>query len=301
MVRQISKVFWYYEGPTWLVGITIYTGWFALMLNHALLPLPVVAVIGSFLVAWHSSLVHESVHNLNTAPKWLKKLLVLPPISVWYPYQYYARCHSIHHKDNNLTDPAHDPESFYFAQWKWDTLPAVTKSLMIFNQTFIGRMIAGPFISIYYLLNDHRRRILAGDKQVIKGALTHAALLAGLFWFVSVIAGMDVWVYLLCIALPGLSVGLIRSFYEHGAALDPAHRTAIVESGPFFNLLFLCNNIHVVHHLDPSMRWYDIPKYYREHRDELIEHNGGFVFKGYADVIRKTLFKPAYLPVHPGT
>ena len=299
MTRSISQAFWHYEGPTWLVGIVIYAGWFAVILNHAALPLPVVTVLGSLLVAWHSSLVHESVHNLNTVPKWLKMLLVLPPISVWYPYYYYARCHSIHHRDNNLTDPELDPESFYFSKQRWQDMTPALKALMIVNQTFIGRMTVGPLIALYYLLADHIQGVFAGNRRIIRGLVIHLVLLAGLFWFISAVAGMSIPVYLLAIALPGLSIGLIRSFCEHGAASDPAHRTAIVESGTFFNLLFLYNNLHVVHHLDPSMRWYDIPEYYRTHRDELLKSNGGFMFHGYSEVIRKTLFKPAFVPVHP--
>jgi fatty acid desaturase len=271
------------------------------MLNHQALPLAVVVVVGSLLAAWHSSLVHESVHNLNTAPKWLKMLLVLPPIGVWYPYHFYARSHSIHHRDDNLTDPAKDPESFYFAKPKWESLHPAIKTLMVFNQTFLGRLVVGPFISVYYLVNQHRMKVLAGDKRTIRGLISHGVLLAGFFWFVVSVAGMSAWFYIFCIALPGLAVGLIRSFCEHGAALDPAHRTAIVESGLFFNILFLYNNLHVVHHLDPSMRWYDIPKFYREHREELLEGNGGLYFPSYFDVIRRTLIKPAYIPVHPGT
>jgi fatty acid desaturase len=63
--------------------------------------------------------------------------------------------------------------------------------------------------------------------------------------------------------------------------------------------LFLYNNLHVVHHRMPAMPWYDIPRYYRENRDELLEGNGQFVFRGYWVLVRKYLLSPVFNPVHP--
>ena len=300
-MAKISAIFWHYEGPTWLVGIAIYVGWFALILNHAVLPWPVIVVAGSILVAWHSSLVHESVHNINTAPRWMKMILVLPPVSVWYPYTYYARAHTIHHRENHLTDPERDPESFYFTETRWQRMSPLLRSVFMFNQTFAGRMTVGPLIAIVHLVSDLGKKLAQGDQRTIRGLILHGVSLAVLFWFVVGVAGMNWWMYIACIAYPGLALSLVRSFCEHGAARDPDHRTAIVESGMFFNLLFLYNNLHVVHHLDPKMRWYDIPRYYREHREELLQRNGGFFFGGYGEMIRKTLFKPAFSPIYPGT
>ncbi len=300
-MAKITEAFWRYEGPTLLVGIAIYTGWIALILNYTVLSWPVLVILGSILTAWHSSLIHESVHNLNTVPKWLKMALVLPPLSVWYPYTYYARAHTIHHRDNNLTDPEHDPESFYFTRSQWDRMSLPLKSIFMFNQTFVGRISVGPVIAIVQLIYDIARKVIHGDRKAIRGLMLHGASLVMLFWFLEQVAGMNWWMYVACVAYPGLALSLVRSFCEHGAATDPAHRTAIIESGIFFNLLFLYNNLHVVHHLDPKMKWYDIPRYYHAHRDELLEHNGGYFFASYREMIRQTLFTPAFLPVHPNT
>lgn len=295
----MSDAFWRYEGPTWLVGIIVYAGWLTVILNHALLPLPVIAVAGTVLAAWHNSLVHESVHNLNTAPKWLKMALVLPPLGVWFPYSYYFRAHKTHHRDINLTDPGLDPESYYFSQPRWQRMNRLLKSIFIFNQTFAGRMIVGPFITVIRLVIDVASKLAKGDQKTVKDLALHGISLAVLFWFISGVAGMQWWIYIACIAYPGLALSLVRSFFEHRSADNPAHRTAIIESGPFFNLLFLYNNLHVVHHLKPSMPWYEIPGYYREHRKELHERNGGFVIKGYGEVMARYLFTPTFMPVHP--
>jgi hypothetical protein len=54
-----------------------------------------------------------------------------------------------------------------------------------------------------------------------------------------------------------------------------------------------------VHHLCPAAPWYHLPRIWREHRDHIIAGNGGFVFKGYAEIARRWLITPNFIPVHP--
>ena len=72
-----------------------------------------------------------------------------------------------------------------------------------------------------------------------------------------------------------------------------------MESNVVFGLLYLYNNLHVVHHQKPTIPWYDIPAHYREHRPELLASNGHFVYKGYAQLARRFLLVPVFSPVHP--
>lgn len=299
-MKTISESFWRYEGPTWCVGIIIYACWFGLVWNHAVIPWPFIFVFGGILAAWHNSLVHESVHNINTVPKWMKMVLVLPPVGVWYPYWTYVRAHTIHHKDAHLTDPEFDPESYYYTESQWRNMNASLKNILIANQTFAGRMVLGPFIVICRLTIELSGNLMKRDSRAIRAVSLHVVSLALLFGFVSGVAGMPWWLYLGCVAYPGLALTLVRSFCEHRAADESTHRTAIVESGPFFNLLFLHNNLHVVHHLDPSMPWYEIPAYYKTHREELCQRNGGYVLNGYWEIIKTNLLTPIFNPVHPG-
>jgi fatty acid desaturase len=120
-----------------------------------------------------------------------------------------------------------------------------------------------------------------------------------LFWFISGVCGFVWWQYVLLVAYPGMSLGLLRAFYEHRAATESAERTASCESNFVFGLLFLYNNLHVVHHRMPAMPWYDIPRYYRENREDLLQGNGQFVFSGYGVLARKYLLWPVFNPVHP--
>jgi len=127
----------------------------------------------------------------------------------------------------------------------------------------------------------------------------HAVAVALLFWFISGLCGMPWWQYCLLVAYPGLSLGLLRAFTEHRAAEDSQERTASVESNVLFGLLYLYNNLHVAHHLKPTMPWYDIPRYYRDNRVELLKGNGDFVYRGYAQLAKHYLFVPVFSPVHP--
>ncbi|NQU56373.1 MAG: fatty acid desaturase [Rhodospirillales bacterium] len=298
MMERIADVFWRKEGPTWLVLMATFACWAGLMAFHENLPWYSLAIFGGIIVALHSSLVHESVHCLRCVPKWFREFLFFLPLGVLFPYHVYFRDHTTHHRDAYLTDPSHDPESFYYGEDDWQRQGPVMKMVMIANQTFAGRMILGPFIVIVRLVRGEVSRLLNRDGSNL-GALTfHLAGLAVLFWVVISWAGMPWWQYIVFIAYPGLALSLIRSFIEHRCAEDVDHRTAIVESGLFFGLLFLNNNLHVVHHRHPAMKWYKIPAYYRQHRQELQEGNQGFVFRGYGEIIRHYLFKPTFVPVH---
>ena len=73
----------------------------------------------------------------------------------------------------------------------------------------------------------------------------------------------------------------MRSFAEHKAAMTPYERSAVVEAGPLFSLLFLNNNLHYVHHKRPDLPWHALPAYWRDHRRELLAENGGLLYRGY--------------------
>jgi fatty acid desaturase len=92
---------------------------------------------------------------------------------------------------------------------------------------------------------------------------------------------------------------MLRSFCEHRYAVRPEHRTAIVESGFPLNLLFLNNNLHLIHHRFPTLPWYRIPAVWRKSREELLEHSDHFYFTGYAQIAAKHAFRVAFIPAWP--
>jgi fatty acid desaturase len=175
----------------------------------------------------------------------------------------------------------------------------IKRGLLIANQTMAGRLILGPWLRLWGLATKEARRVAGGDFSHLPHWAVHALCLALLFWFISGVCHFPWWQYCLLIAYPGLGLGLLRAFTEHRAAEDSQQRTAAVESNVVFGMLFLYNNLHVVHHLKPTMPWYEIPRYYRQNRTSLLLGNGDFVYRGYAQLARRYLLTPVFSPIHP--
>ena len=75
--------------------------------------------------------------------------------------------------------------------------------------------------------------------------------------------------------------------------------TVIVEAGLPWGLLFLFNNLHVVHHAKPGLAWYRLPALYRSERERFLTLNGGYFFKGYREVFRRYFLRVKEQPLHP--
>jgi len=108
---------------------------------------------------------------------------------------------------------------------------------------------------------------------------------------------MSAWVYF-GLTYMGLAVLSIRSFCEHQWSERPDGRTVIIEKTAL-GLLFLNNNLHLVHHKRPSAPWYQLPRLYREQREEWSRMNEGYVFQNYLQVLRSFALKGKEPVVHP--
>ena len=97
-----------------------------------------------------------------------------------------------------------------------------------------------------------------------------------------------------------MSLLKIRTFLEHCANTDVAHRTVIVEGRGLLSLLFLNNNLHAVHHAQPGLPWYRLPGVYRQWRSEILTRNNHYVYTSYGAVISRHLFRAKDPVVHPG-
>lgn len=72
----------------------------------------------------------------------------------------------------------------------------------------------------------------------------------------------------------------------------------MVEKAPLLGLLFLNNNLHVVHHRWPGEPWYRLPRLYRAGREEVLAQ-GGPVYAGYGGVAARYLLRPHDRLIHP--
>jgi fatty acid desaturase len=222
----------------------------------------------------------------------------MPPLGLWLPFPLYRDAHSKHHQNTHLTRPGVDTESFYVCQADWPRLSALRRGCLIANQTLAGRVFVGPLLRLEKLVVREFARLRQRDFSHVPHWLLHAALVAVLFWYITA-AGMKWWQYVLFIAWPAFGLGWVRSFGEHRYGRRPGERTAITESNLFWSLLFLNNNLHAVHHVFPRMAWWQIPAYWRAHREQILAHNGNLYFRGYGEIAGRWLVKPVFTPPHP--
>ena len=294
VARRAKTVEW----PSLALCGCIYAAFAVLTWMHDRLPLLVVVAAGALLVAVQSSLQHEFIHGHPTPWRRLNRALASVPLSLWLPFESYRRSHLTHHRDEQLTDPLDDPESYYWTEAEWQALSRPARWIVTAHSTLAGRLLLGPAWNVGRFLRAEWRAIEAGDRQRRVIWARHGLTTAGLLVWVVGICGVSPLLYL-GIVYAGTSVLLLRSFAEHRANDGIFERTAIVENSWLFGPLFLFNNLHAAHHERPLMPWYELPAWYRANRGRLLAENGGLVYDGYLDVVRRFLFTPHHVVVHP--
>lgn len=279
--------------------MVIHASWLALTMAHEVIPVWVLFVLGGLVTGWHASFQHEATHGHPTANRRLNTILASPSLLLWLPYRLFEREHRRHHENDALTDPLEDPESFYVSEADWRRMNRLRRAMLLFNNTLAGRMSFGPFVVVPPLLWRQAWLLGHGDGVAIKDWAVHFVAIAPVLGWLILVVDMPIWLYLTCFVYPGTALLLLRSFTEHRPGNRRSERTAVVENAGLFSLLFLNNNLHVVHHDDPAIPWYRLPGVYRARRVRILRDNGGFVFAGYGDVARRYLFRVKDHPVHP--
>ena len=294
-VRTPDKVEW----PTVGLFLVIVGGLLALTWFHASLPWYVMLPVGAYLGAWYSSLQHEIVHGHPTPSPLVNTAIASLPVLLWLPFGIYRATHLAHHADEHLTDPLDDPESYYVTAATWRRLPGWRRRLLLARNSLLGRLTLGSVQVVLAFLVDQARALVAHAPGVRRAWLAHAAgLILWLGWLALV--QMPLWQYVLLVAWPATSLMLVRSFLEHQARPAVDQRTVIVEAGPLMRLLYLNNNLHLVHHAKPGLPWYLLPEAYARDRAGWLRRNGGYVFEGgYAEILRRYALRAKEPPVHP--
>ncbi len=287
------------EWPTLALAAAIYAGWLALTWFHAALPLWLLAPLGAWTVAWHSSLQHENLHGHPTRWRLVNGALAYAPLALWLPYERYRDTHLTHHRDENLTDPIADPESRYVSEAGWARLGRAGRALVQAQATLLGRLVIGPFWVIAAFVRSEFAAILAGNFRLARIWALHGVGVAAVVAWLELACKFRAFDYALLFAWPGTALMLIRSFAEHRAVPEIARRTAIVEGAGIFALLYLNNTLHAAHHAEPGLAWYRLPRHYRANRAAILAANGGFVYRGYWEMVRRYFVKPHDRVVHP--
>ena len=286
------------EAWTLALLIVVYALWALLAVVFPDLPLWLSCPLLVLITVQFMSIQHEIVHGHPTRSGWLNEALVSLPLGLLFPYRRYRTLHLRHHNDENLTDPFDDPESWYFEPEDFARQPAPVRWLWRANATLLGRLLLGPVLSVVGLVRMDLRAIFAGDRGILWDWVLHLAGVAAVLVILR-LSGFSLLAYLGFVALPSMSVLMIRSFAEHRASEAKEHRTAIIPDRGLFALLFLNNNLHAVHHAHPTVAWYRLPRLFNERRAHFVTANGGYGYRSYLALIARHLLRPVNSVAHP--
>jgi fatty acid desaturase len=284
------------EWPTLVVAVAIAAGFAAVLAWHSGLPLGLVIAALAILGAWYNSLQHEVVHGHPTPWPGFNAALAVIPLGLVVPFTTYRSIHLAHHRAPELTDPDVDPESFYVTARTWERYGRVRRAALVAMQTLAGRLLLGPFVAALRWMRIElvaAARSRRGAARLLGHGVGVAAVLAAVR-----ASGMAWWVYAMGVGWGGGALTMLRSFAEHRYS-HLATRTAVVRTGRFFSLLFLNNNLHHTHHERPAVAWFKLPALHQRLDSDRIAAEGAGLYRGYADVARRHLFRPFDVAAHP--
>ena len=285
------------DWPTIVLLALTYGVWAPGTTAVAALWLPLGIVVTGLAIAQHSSLCHEALHGHPFRSRAWNEAAVFPALCLVIPYGRFRDTHLAHHREEILTDPYDDPESNYLDPAHWARLPGWVRAVLRANNTLLGRIVLGPLVAQAAFLRADWAAIRGGDRAVLRAWAWHVPA-AGMVLVWLAHAPMPLWAYLIAVWL-GLGLLKIRTFLEHRAHERARGRTVIIEDRGPLALLFLNNNLHVVHHVHPEVAWYRLPALYAARRDHYLRRNEGYRYRSYAEVFRSHFLRAKDPVPHP--
>lgn len=286
------------EWPTLLMLFSTYALWAFGTTLASTFWMPLGIVVTAIAIAQYCSLQHEVLHDHPFTSRRLNEALVFPALHPFVPYRRFRETHLAHHHDPVLTDPYDDPESNYQDPAMWEAMSPFWKAVLGLNNTLLGRLLIGPAIGTWSFIAKDVTAIGKGEPGVLQAWLMHGlGLLLVVAWLLGA-GSMPIWAYLVAVYL-ATSLLKIRTFLEHRAHEAARARTVVIEDSGPLALLFLNNNLHVVHHMHPSVPWYRLPALYRANRAHYLRRNDGYAYRSYAEVFGRHLFRRKDPVPHP--
>ena len=283
------------DWPTIVVAVAFWISFVAIVLANHHLPTVIVLAVLAVLGGLYMSLQHEVIHGHPTRVRWLNWLSVAAPLGMVLPLDRYRDTHLEHHRAV-LTDPLSDPESKYVSAEAWQRSIAPYRWLLFVNQTLAGRLTVGPVLAVVRSIRSDLREMRT--RPIVRRAwLLHLIGLAALVVALRAVS-MPLWIYAVGFVFGGSSLTSLRAFVEH-LAVERGPRTAMVHTGWFFSLIFLNNNLHYAHHEAPAVSWFRLPALAQELDADSATAGAAGVYRGYANIARRFLFRPFGHPVHP--
>lgn len=286
------------EWRTVLVAVAVYGGWAAVVLSYGSMPPWSSVALLAWFGAWHLSLQHEIVHGHPSRFVWLNDLIGSVPLTLWIPYFTFKREHLSHHAAS-LTIPKVDSESFYVSADDWHAAGRVMRKIYQANRTLLFRLLVWSIFSTVAFVAVNLKEAILGQNNSRRAVTLHLIGVAGVIAFVSY-SGMPLWLYALGVIYGGRILNMLRPFAEHEWKEGTELRTAMVQAGPVMSLLMLNNNLHVAHHDEPGVAWYDVPELaLRTDAFGRAERSGLLYRGGYLEIARRFGVRPFSQPIHP--
>jgi fatty acid desaturase len=289
------------DWPTVWVGAGLYSAFGLLTWFHHALPWWLILPLGGYLVALHGSLQHEAVHGYPFRSRFWNSAFVFPSLWLWLPYLHYRHSHLKHHRNERLTVPDEDPESIYVSADTFAHMHPLHRAYRQAMTSVAGRLLLGPPYFAVRVWREMAKKLIAGDWDYMRQWFIHVPAVAIVLVWVMAICDIPLWQYVLLYAWPGISLTVLRSYLEHQGRAEVGHRTVIIETGPVMSLMYLNNNLHALHHLEPAAPWHQRPRRFRERRNEVFIWNGGYRYRGYGEIVVRHFLHSKEPLVHPLT
>ncbi len=215
----------------------------------------------------HYTLVHESIHG-NLAPgyprlRWLNTLVGwIGALGLSYNWPTLMRSHALHHAHTNSEQ---DPDIWVKGSFG---------RLLVKSAVANGVMILIPLFALRYVAPEQYRRVasrLRGSETIQASAVASLVLL---------LLGISIWYgrgadWFFLLFLPTRLAALALRIFFSWAPHYPFDRTerylnTRVSLWPMGAFLTLQQNLHLMHHLWPSVPFYNYTRFYRALRPVLI-------------------------------
>jgi fatty acid desaturase len=286
------------EWRTVLIVAAVYGGWVGVLLSYGSIPAWLSVVLLAWFGAWHLSLQHEVVHGHPTRFAWLNDFIGSIPLTLWIPYFSFKREHLSHHTAP-LTIPNIDTESFYVTAERWNSVGPVTKAIYQANRTLMFRLLVWSIISTVTFIATKIKEAVLGQYNSRRAVMLHLIGVAGVVACVNA-TGVPLWLYALGVIYGGRILNMLRPFAEHEWVEGIELRTAMIQASPVMSLLMLNNNLHVAHHDEPGVAWFDVPALARRTDAYGRAERAGLLYRGgYLEIARRFGVRPFSQPVHP--
>ena len=202
------------------------------------------------------TVLHDSVHRSLSKRAWLNEALgAAAALTLFAPYEAFRRNHLHHHAHTN--DPASDPD-YWAAGETWLSTAARCLTMLQFHY--------------YSYLFKLGRRDAVWVRTLATLAAMGAALAAGaaLGW------GRALLLYwLLPAQLAVAALGFLFDYWPHRPHLGRGRMKDTAAIAPrWLDPAFLAQNLHLVHHLWPTIPWYRYRAAFRVAEPSLREEGG---------------------------